>query len=41
MERQKNADQLINLINKAVLKININQKYSLEDAEVAHRELAE
>ena len=40
IERQKNADQLFNLINKAVLKININQKYSLEDAEVAHRELA-
>ena len=40
IERQKNADQLFNLINKAVLKININQKYSLEDAAVAHRELA-
>ena len=39
-ERQKNSDQLFDLINRNILKININQKYSLEDAPLAHQELA-
>ena len=39
-ERQKNANQLFDLINKGVLKININQKYSLEEVQLAHRDLA-
>ena len=39
-ERQKNANQLFSLINKGVLKININQKYSLEEVQLAHRDLA-
>ena len=40
IERQKNSEQLFNLINKGVLKININQKYSLQDATIAHRDLS-
>ena len=39
-ERQKNANQLFGLINKGVLKISINQKYSLEEVQLAHRDLA-
>ena len=40
IERQKNSEQLFNLINKGVLKININQKYSLQDATLAHKDLS-
>ncbi|MBT3938277.1 MAG: quinone oxidoreductase [Pelagibacterales bacterium] len=40
IERQKNSEQLFDLINKGVLKININQKYSLQDATIAHRDLS-
>ena len=40
VERQKNSKQLFDLINKGVLKININQKYSLEDASKAHQDLS-
>ena len=40
IERQKNANQLFDLINSGVLKININQKYSLEDVGQAHIDLA-
>jgi len=40
IERQKNANQLFDLINKGVLKININQKYSLEEASLAHSDLS-
>ena len=39
-ERQKNADHLFGLINKGIIKININQKYSLKDASEAHIDLA-
>ena len=41
IERQKNADHLFTLINSGVLKININQKYSLDEAGLAHKDLAE
>jgi len=34
------ANLLFDLINSGVLKININQKYSLEDVGQAHRDLA-
>ena len=40
IERQKNADQLFALINSGILKININQKYSLDEAGLAHKDLA-
>ena len=40
VERQKNSKRLFDLINKGVLKININQKYSLEDASKAHQDLS-
>ena len=40
IERQKNSKQLFGLINKGVLKININQKYSLEDVSIAHQDLS-
>ena len=39
-ERQKNADLLFSLINKGIIKININQTYSLEDAPKAHIDLS-
>ena len=41
IERQKNSNQLFDLINKDILKININQEYSLEEASSAHRDLSE
>ena len=40
IKRQKHSKQLFDLINKGVLKININQKYSLEDASIAHQDLS-
>ena len=40
IERQKNANQLFDLINKGVLEININQKYSLEEASLAHSDIS-
>ena len=41
IERQKNADHLFALINSGVIKININQKYSLDEASLAHKDLSE
>ena len=40
IERQKNSEQLFDLINKGVLKININQKYSLQEITKAHKDLS-
>ena len=40
IERQKNSEQLFDLINRGIIKININQKYSLADAIIAHQDIS-
>ena len=39
-ERARNADELFNLIAEGVLRVEINQRYALEDAAMAHADLA-
>ena len=39
-ERARNADELFSLIAEGVLKVEINQRYALEDAASAHADMA-
>ncbi len=40
VERARNADELFGLIAEGILKVEINQRYALEDAATAHADLA-